>query len=391
MRAMAPETPARTSTRQAWLRVDLIVALLAVIVLLPSSIAVLTEPALRPESAVLATVIALCLALHATTFVAIRRPLAALLGADAVMLVLVLISVIGAVPTAFLPSASAYLLVVGQVAAQSRQPFPLLALAGGVFGAALIAVVEPQLGDFRLGAFAGLCGAIAAAWAIGLVMRARRDQAEERATTRIATALTEERTRISRDLHDVVAHAMTVMIAQAEVARAVRDDDPDRSDAALGVVVDTGREALRSVRAVVAAEAPREPLPTIDSLGALVDGVRSPTVQVRLEESGERGELRADAALALHHAVREALTNALRHTAPPVAIDVHLRWLPGGLEATVADDGGSGARGSDLGSGTGLIGIAERVRLAGGTLTAKERRPAGWLVQVELPVERGDS
>lgn len=388
MRTMRSDTGAVESTGRAWVRVDLLVAVIAAIVLLPSSLAVLGDPAFRPEPFAFAIVVTLCLLVHAATFVAIRHPLAALAAADAVMLVLVLLSPTAAVPTAFLPSAAAYLLVVGQVAARSRRPFPMLALAGGIGGAALIAVVEPHLGDFRLGTFVGLCGAIAAAWALGLVVRVRRDQTEERATARVARAITDERARISRDLHDVVAHAVTVMIAQAEVARLTRDDDPARSDASLAIVVDTGREALRSMRSTVAPEAPREPLPTVDSLAALVESVRTPSVRALLEESGERGPLRADAALALHHAVREALTNALRHTSAPVVIDVRLRWLPGRLRATVTDDGGTGPAESDLGSGIGLIGIAERVRLAGGTLTARPRSPAGWCVQVDLPVTR---
>ncbi|WP_181157548.1 sensor histidine kinase [Microbacterium sp. MYb62] len=385
---MWSETSATSPGRHAWLRVDLIVALIALVVLLPSSIALLTEPATRPDPPLLATVIGLCLILHVATFVAIRRPVLAAVIANAAMFVLVLVSTFGAASTSFLPSSVAYLLVIAQVAAQSSRTFRILALAAGIFGAALIAFAEPQFDDLRLGAFAGLSGAIAAAWAMGLVLRVRRDQAEERTNTRVAQAISDERARINRDLHDVVAHAMTVMIAQAEVARAVREDDPHRSDAALTIVVDTGRTALRGMRSVVADDAPLEPLPTVDSLGALVESVRTPSVQARLEESGARGDLRADAALALHHAVREALTNAVRHTAPPVDIEVRLEWQQGAVHATVRDDGGSGTVLTDLGSGIGLIGIAERVRLAGGVLTTERRAPRGWTLRVELPVER---
>lgn len=385
---MWPETSATSPGRHAWLRVDLIVALIALVVLLPSSIALLTETPARPAPPMLATVIGLCLILHVSTFVAIRRPVLAAGIANAAMLALLLVSAFGAVSASFLPSAVAYLLVIAQVSAQSSKPLRILALAGGIFGAALIAFTEPQFDDLRLGAFAGLSGAIAAAWAMGLVLRARRDQAEERTKTRVARAISDERARINRDLHDVVAHAMTVMIAQAEVARAVREDDPHLSDASLAIVVDTGRAALRSMRTVVADDAPLEPLPTVDSLGALVESVRTPSTLVRLEESGSRGTLRADAALALHHAAREALTNAVRHTAPPVDIDVRLEWSEDAVHLTVRDDGGSGSAPSDLGSGIGLIGLSERVRLAGGVLAAEKRIPRGWTLRVELPVER---
>jgi signal transduction histidine kinase len=334
--------------------------------------------------------IVLYVALHFTTLLAVRHPVVAIVIANAVMCALVLVPGIRAASGAFLPSAAAYLLVIGQVAAQTDRVIRTAALAGGVFGAALIAFTELRLddADLRLGAFVGLAAAISAAWAMGLVLRVRRDQAEERMAARVAQAIADERGRINRDLHDIVAHSMTVMIAQAEVARALHTDDPERADAALGIVVDTGREALRGMRSIVADEAPREPLPTIDSLDALLESVRTPSTDVRLTESGTRALLRADAALALHHAVREALTNAVRHNAPPVAIQVQLDWEPQTVRATVRDDGGSGTVSTDLGSGVGLVGISERVRLAGGVLAAERRHPRGWVVTVDLPTQR---
>lgn len=387
---MRSEASVASPRRHAWLRVDVIVALIALVILLPSSIAILTEPATRPEPWILALMIALYVVLNLTTLLAVRHPVAAIVIANAVMCALVLVPGIRAASGAFLPSAAAYLLVIGQVAAQTRTTVRVLALAGGIFGAGLIAFTELRLDDpeLRLGAFLGLSGAIAAAWALGLVLRVRRDQAEERMAARVSQAIADERGRINRDLHDIVAHSMTVMIAQAEVARTVRADDPDRSDAALGIVVDTGREALRGMRSVVADDAPRQPLPTIDSLEELVESVRTPSTDVRLSESGTRNPLRADAALALHHAVREALTNAIRHNAPLVAIEVRIDWRPEGVQATIEDDGGSGPVVTDLGSGVGLVGITERVRLAGGTLTAHGRDLRGWIVTVDLPTER---
>lgn len=393
MRAMRSETSTPSPSRHAWLRVDVIVALLALVILLPSSIAILTEPETRPEPPILALMIVLYVALHLTTLLAVRHPVVAIVIANAVMCALVLVPGIRAASGAFLPSAAAYLLVIGQVAAQTDRGIRLAALVGGVFGAALIAFTELRIddADLRLGAFVGLSAAIAAAWAMGLVLRVRRDQAEERMAARVAQAIADERGRINRDLHDIVAHSMTVMIAQAEVARALHNDDSERADAALGIVVDTGREALRGMRSIVADEAPREPLPTIDSLDALLESVRTPSTDVLFTESGARAVLRADAALALHHAVREALTNAIRHNAPPVAIQVQLDWQPESVRATVRDDGGSGAVSTDLGSGVGLVGIAERVRLAGGALAAERRHPRGWVVTVDLPAQRSSA
>ncbi|GAT71650.1 sensor histidine kinase [Microbacterium hydrocarbonoxydans] len=385
---MRPEPAPSPPGWRAWLRADTVVALAALVVLLPSSIALLTVEPTRPEDGVVALAVALFIALHLATLLAVRHPLVALGIASLAMLTLALTPGIQAVAGVLFPSAAAYLLVMAQVAMRIVGPLRIGALTSGVLGAGIIAFTEPRFDDgmLKIGSFIGLSAAVAAAWTIGLLIRLRRAQAEQRLQARVAQALSDERMRISRDLHDIVAHSMTVMIAQAEVARALRDD-PARSDRALGVVIDTGREALRGMRTVVSDEAPREPLPTIGSLSALVEGVRTPSAEVRLVETGVRGRLRPDAAVALHHAVREALTNAVRHVAPPVTIEVRLTWGADRLHAVVADDGGAGPGRSELGSGTGLVGIAERVRLAGGTLTAAAREPRGWTVTVDLPVE----
>ncbi|MBO0980855.1 sensor histidine kinase [Microbacterium sp. SD291] len=387
---MRTESSQAAAGWRAWLRVDAVVALVAATIMLPASIALLTDPSTRPGPDAVSLAVGAYVVLHLATLLAVRHPLVAYGVASVAMCVLALVPGIQAVSGALFPSAAAYLLVIAQVAMQTSLPMRVAALAGGVFGAALIAFTEPRFDDamLKIGAFVGLSGAIAAAWAIGIVLRLRRAQAEQRLQARVAQAITDERMRISRDLHDIVAHSMTVMIAQAEVARALRDSDAERSDQALGVVIDTGREALRGMRTVVADEAPREPLPTVASLGALIDAVRTPSVDVRFAEMGAAGRLRPDAAVALHHAVREALTNAIRHVAPPVRIDVSLEWTADALRAEVSDDGGAGPVGSELGSGIGLVGIAERVRLAGGTCTAGERHPRGWTVRVDLPAER---
>ncbi|WP_350351324.1 histidine kinase [Microbacterium sp. A8/3-1] len=387
---MPSETSSAIRRRPAWPRVDSVVALIALVILLPSSIALLTDPSVRPGPIILALAIVLYAVLHAASLLAVRSPVVAIVIASGVMCALILVPGLRAVSAALLPSTAAYLLVIAQVAIRTGTLFRTLALGSGVFGALLVVAAEPQFDDamLRVGAFVGLSGAIAAAWAIGLLLRLRRAQAEERLRMRVAQAIADERMRINRDLHDIVAHSMTVMIAQAEVARALSEDDPDRSRAALGIVVDTGREALRGMRAVVADDAPREPLPTIDSLDALFDSVRTPSIDVRVAETGARGELRPDAAVALHHAVREALTNSVRYAAPPVQIDVRLEWQPDAVHVTIDDDGGRGRTQSDLGGGVGLVGIAERVRLAGGTLTAAEGESRGWVVAVDLPAER---
>lgn len=387
----------------------LIVALAALVLLLPISLASLAWS--TPHAAPLVTAgLALSFAaLHGASLLAVRHPRPAFLLASAVMLLLVLIPAARDASAAMHPSVVVYLLCLAQVAVRERVRLSVIALAVALVGAGMIAWAEPSFGSgtgsgadvglLRLGAFLGLAASATAAWACGLLVRFATSRAEERTVVRVQQAIADERMRISGELHDVVAHAMTVMIAQSEVARALVRERPDVSEQALGVVVDTGRDALRGMRAIVAADgdAPKEPLPTADSLAELIASVRSPACAVELAESGERRDLAPAPALALHRAVREGLTNAMRHALPPVRVEVRISWAEGHVVAEVEDDGGSGRSGSDLGTGTGLVSLAERLRLAGGSLVAGPVADVGsgssglagsrgWLLRVELPV-----
>jgi len=398
----------------------LIVALGALVILLPVSLAALAWSTPHAPPLVTTGLALGFVALHAASLFAVRHPRPAFLLASAVMVLLVLIPAARDASAAMYPSAVAYLICLAQVAVRERVRLSLIALAVALVGAGLIAVGEPSFaaapgtdaGLLRLGAFLGLAASATAAWTCGLLVRSATSRAEERTAVRVQQAIAEERMRISGELHDVVAHAMTVMIAQSEVARALVRERPEVSEKALGVVVDTGRDALRGMRAIVAAEgdAPKEPLPTADSLVELVSSVRSPACAVEFVETGDRRILAPASALALHRAVREGLTNAIRHTLPPVRIEVRLSWSERRVVAEVEDDGGAGRSGSDLGAGTGLVSLGERIRLAGGSL-ASGPAPAGgslasgpapsagagsavagasgahgWLLRVELPV-----
>lgn len=388
---------------------SLIVTLAALVVLLPISLASLAWSAPHPALPVLIGLALGFAALHGASLLSVRRPVAGFLIASTVMLLLVLIPAAREASAVMHPSAVAYLLCLAQVAARERARLSVVALGVGLAGAGIIALAEPTFGSaagidvalLRLGAFLGLAASATAAWACGLLVRSATSRAEERTAVRVRQAIADERMRISGELHDVVAHAMTVMIAQSEVARALVRERPEVSERALGVVVDTGREALRGMRAIVAAEgdAPKQPLPTADSLAELVDAVRSPACAARLVETGGRRALAPASALALHRAVREGLTNAIRHALPPVRVEVRLSWSEEQVVAEVEDDGGSGRSGSDLGTGTGLVSLGERIRLAGGSLTSGAVAAAGpassssagsgspgWLLRAELPV-----
>lgn len=380
----------------------LIVALVALVVLLPVSLSALAWPGPGPGVVAVVLLALAFVALHGASLLAVRRPVAGFAVASAVMLALVAFPAARDASAAMYPSALAFVLCLAQVAVRRRIPLSAAALGVGVLGAGLIALVEPAFGTpapgldpvlLRLGAFLGLTAAVTAAWACGLLIRSSTARADERMRMRVEQAIAEERARISGELHDVVAHAMTVMIAQSEVARAVVREDPGVSERALGVVISTGREALRGMRSIVAAggSAPIEPIPTLDALPALVDAVRSPMCEAVFTETGDRRPLSAAAMLALHRAIREGLTNAVRHAAPPVRIEVAVTWTAARVIAEISDDGGSGAGDAGLGAGTGLVGLAERIRLAGGEFRAGAGGSGGWSVRVELPVLEGDA
>lgn len=373
-------------------RPDVILAIAMTVLLLPASLIAVVQAQATPDPAAAGVIIALFALVHGASVASVTFPVIAFATASLAMFALALLpggeGVAGA-PAALFPSSFAYLLCVGEVAALHALRVGLGALGIGVLGAAVIAWTPASTmpDGIRIGLFAGLCATIAAAWAIGLLQRQRRQHADERERTRVREAIVAERMRINRDVHDVIAHSMTVMIAQTDVARALVRDDPDASTRALHVIADTGRDALRGMRGVIAVDggAPREPVPDIDAIGRLVDSVRSADTDVRFDETGTRRGLEPDALIAAHHAVREALTNAVRHTAPPRRIDVRLEWASDLVIATVDDDGGGGPGPASPGSGVGLIGMAERVRLARGTLSAQARQPTGWRVRIELP------
>jgi signal transduction histidine kinase len=239
-----------------------------------------------------------------------------------------------------------------------------------------------------------------------LEARAATAERERDHLARIAVAT--ERASIARELHDVVAHSMAVMIVQADGAAYTLDGDPDRAKVAIKQVAATGRDALEDMRRLVGVlraghddetEPPEDRRRVgLDQLDALVDGARSAGLTVTLTEHGQRPELPAAVGLAVYRIVQEALTNVLRHAAPTAAVELALRYRPDTVRIEVRDDGvdGSGAgasrpgspgvRSSELsGEGHGLVGMRERVAVHGGTFEAGPRLGGGWRVSAEVP------
>jgi signal transduction histidine kinase len=240
----------------------------------------------------------------------------------------------------------------------------------------------------------GLC-----VWALAEAARSRISAAEESARR----VLSEERARIARELHDVVAHSVSVIVVQAAAAGDVFDDRPDQVRAALGSIEGAGREALAELRRLVAAvrpddSLPAEPQPGLAQVSALAAQLRSAGLDVVVREDGQPFPLPAGVDLSAFRIVQEALTNTLRHARATTA-EVTLRYEPGAVELDVIDDGraatpraaadGAGTGVGDGGGsgGMGLVGMHERVTMLGGVLEAGPTAHGGFRVRARLPVE----
>jgi signal transduction histidine kinase len=241
-------------------------------------------------------------------------------------------------------------------------------------------------------------------WLAGRVVRSRAELtaelheaalvAHEQREADAARAVAEERRRIAREMHDVVAHSVSMMVVQAGGARRILDRDPARAVAAAELIEQTGREALAEMRRLLGVLHPGEhaeyaPQPTLRELDALVERTRVAGVPVTLAVDGERRELPAGLDLAAYRVVQEALTNVVKHGGG-APTEVHVHYRDDAVEVRIADRG-NGALDVRLGgSGQGLVGMRERVRMYGGELHAGRRRGGGFEVSVRLQMEGED-
>ncbi len=243
--------------------------------------------------------------------------------------------------------------------------------------------------------FAGL--AVRENRALNAELREQSDTLRRTRQERIRRAVDEERLRIARDVHDLVAHGVTLMVIQAGAARWLAEDDPARAEKALVSVERAGREALRELQALVgslgtSALDGAEPLPVDERLtiASLVDHAIGSGINVELVIRGDPRELDAGLGMSLFRIVQEALTNVGKH-APGARASVELRYTPEGVEVEVTDTGGRAPTGSPQpipGSGQGLVGIAERVALFGGEAEAGPTLDGGFRVRASLAGER---
>lgn len=248
------------------------------------------------------------------------------------------------------------------------------------------------------------------AWVLGDSMRTRRAywaQLEEKAArlekereaqSRIAVAA--ERARIARELHDVVAHNVSVMVVQADGAAYVLDAAPEQTRQALETISGTGRQALAEMRRLLGVlrtgEQPESgeyvPQPGVEQLSDLMEQVRGAGLHVDFQVEGEARELPSSVELTAYRIVQEALTNTRKHGGPDVAATVRLAYKEDDLDLLVEDDGRGAQRelyedGGADGLGHGLIGMRERVGMVGGTLAAGPRPGGGFRVSAVLPLK----
>ena len=258
--------------------------------------------------------------------------------------------------------------------------------------------LDPRLASFLYGVVTNVMYFFAAYWfgntawlsahrQAELTWRAEQLRESQEKNTR--GAIVAERVRIARDLHDVVAHHVSVMGVQAGAARRALDRDADLARNALQTVEETARTAisdLRGLLGVLRAEDTdqRDDTPGLDRLPELVSSARSAGLEVRHGVYGEPRPVPDGVAVSAYRVVQEALTNVVKHAGARSA-EVRVRYLDTALEVEITDDGHGGTRGTD-GGGFGLAGMRERVAVHGGELEAGPRRDVGYRVRASLPV-----
>jgi signal transduction histidine kinase len=340
------------------------------------------------------------------------------------------------------------------VALRRRMPEKMLLLAAFTGLAQLVLDIEPVAADFamlvivytvaavgarwasRFGLVVGLCAAtvgelrwpqestsglghvaiavfqtvpFALAWVLGDSMRTRRAyfaQLEERAArlekereAQAKVAVAAERARIARELHDVVAHNVSVMVVQADGAAYVLDSTPDQAKKALETISSTGRQALAEMRRLLGVLRTGEhqeggeyvPQPDVEQIHDLVGQCRGSGLAVDFKVEGTPRPLPSGVELTAYRIVQEALTNTRKHGGPKAGASVRLVYFDDGLGLLVEDDG-KGAphelyeEGGVDGRGHGLIGMRERVGMVGGTLDAGPRPGGGFRISALLPL-----
>lgn len=332
--------------------------------------------------------------------VAVRRrwPLAAIFAvlAAGVMRTLVGAHLVGQQPAGLLPATLLVMYGLGAFAPERRSPW-VLGLV--VVASSIFTLSNPGQTPVTVAVSEVL--AVLLPYGLGRMMRARvaRERADREMAERIdagrelraQTALYGERARIARELHDVIAHSVSVMVIQAGGARMVMSAEPERAEASLRSVERAGRDALAEMRrllGVLDGQAdPRAlaPQPGLADIDDLLSRAQSSGLTTDLHVDGEPSTVSPALDLCAYRIVQEALTNAIKHAAPARA-EVRLRWEQSALEIQISDDGrGPGAH-NGFSGGHGIAGMRERVALHGGSIHCGAGESGGFTVRARLPL-----
>ncbi len=416
---------------------DALVAGALAVVLLPTTISSML--ALRLPTGWAAAVLTSFCVLHLTPAARRTVPFAGYAVACASMLVVVIApngrllpadSVLVGFPMLFLPSSLVFLPVLHGVAVNASRRAGLLGLLGAVCGVGLAGfrIGETVPGHYPRAQYliyvtVALLVAVVAAWGLGTAraVRTRLAAAERAEATR--SAILTERARIARDMHDIVAHSLALIVRQAEGGALIAPRSPDRAVEVLNTISACGRDALDDLRGMLGVlrspgtattistatgtspggdagsgpgtgtdpGVPSAPQPSLADLDALCERVSASGTLITRTESGTAVGLGAAAELAAYHVVLESLTNTVKHAGHQARVDIQLEWHDDRLILLVQDDGGhrDRAEGGQTrhqvpGSGVGLPGLRERVHAVGGDLVAGPRE-RGFVVRADLP------
>ena len=311
-----------------------------------------------------------------------------------------------AIHTDFLPSQISVPVVIYTLAAYAKRWQSIAGMIAGFVGAFLMSGKLVILaGNWSLSgwliSFVGLALTVMVSWTFGdlartrriatqtLEDRARRLEIERQQERDLAAA--DERSHIAREMHDIVAHSLSVIITQADGARYASEHDPEIARETLATISNTGRGSLREMRRLLGVlrndeEASTRPLPTLADVEDLLDSTRKTGLDIEYQVAGApRRDLPAGAELTAYRAIQEALTNVVKHAGPSASSFIALKWDNRGLQIIISDNGrGAGALGS-TDTGQGLRGMQERVSLYDGNVEAAPLSGGGFRVAVVIP------
>ncbi len=307
-----------------------------------------------------------------------------------------------------LPSLAVFLFSLYAYCGYGQRRAPAVSLTLGIAGAAVATAQLALNGQAAKGQvplivlFGTFCGVVLGAWSLGLFRRAqlvyvavleeRAARAEAEQEDRAQRAVLDERARIAREMHDVIAHSLAVIVSQAQGGHYAARTDPTRATQVLATIAQVGREALADTRGlldVLRTDAPApsaihwEPQPGLGELSELLERVRSTGLRVKYTERGPAFRLGPAAQVAIYRLVQESLTNTLKHAGRGAEAAVRFDWATDELTLTVSDTGrGPKQRDRD---GLGLVGMRERLGCIGGSVVTGPGHEGGFVVRARLP------